>query len=88
MHRDSNLNDSLLTAFVFVLLAAPASCYIDIEMPVVTSSADVALNMPLTLNSIEYHLAVSLENKEEFLVAPTAMPHHKRTTKHSKDTRL
>lgn len=58
--------------------------YIDIELAVSTSSADVALNMPLTINDQQYHIAVSVENKEEFIVAPDALPHAKKKKVHKK----
>ena len=40
------------------------TAYIDIELAMVTSSADVCLNMPITVDNQQYHIAVSLHNQE------------------------
>jgi hypothetical protein len=66
----------LLVAISVLLYSAMG--YVDIELAVTTSSADISFNMPLTINNLKYQIALSLENKGEFLVAPEAMPHNKK----------
>jgi hypothetical protein len=73
----SNLSHILVSLILLTLLTTTLS-YIDIELAVTTSSADVSLNMPLTINDQQYHIAVSIENKEDFIVAPEALPHAKK----------
>ena len=50
----------LLMLFCIAEIAA----YIDIELAMVSSSADVCLNMPITVDNQQYHVAVSLHNQE------------------------
>jgi hypothetical protein len=62
--------------FITIILAAlinNINCYIGIDLDIATSSADVALNMPATINQHQYHIAVSLHNQEEYIVSPTLM---------------
>lgn len=67
-------------------LATLALAYVDVDLTVATSSADVRLNMPLTINNHKYHLAISLENKDEFIVSPnTLYPSKKQKKSSSKD---
>lgn len=47
-----------------LLCIIPIQTYIDIELAMVASSADVCLNMPITVDSQQYHIAVSLHNQE------------------------
>lgn len=61
---------SILTA---LLLLATAYAYIDITLDIASSSSDIAFNLPLTLAAIKCPVALSLQNKEEFIV----MPKHK-----------
>ena len=35
--------------------------------------------MPLTINGMQYHIAVSLHSQEDFVVSPSALPHKKST---------
>ena len=44
----------------FLAFVVTIHSYIDIQLAAVTSSADVSLNMPLTIAGIQYHIAVSL----------------------------
>ena len=44
----------------FLAFIVAIHSYIDIQLAAVTSSADVSLNMPLTIAGIQYHIAVSL----------------------------
>ncbi len=74
-------HSNLRRLFVSLMLSAlftTTFSYIDIDLAVTTSSADVSLNMPLTINDQQYHIAISIENKEDFIVAPEALPHAKK----------
>ena len=62
---------------VSVTLLITVHSYIDIGLTAVTSSADLALNMPLTINSMQYHIAVSLHSQQDFIVSPSVLPHKK-----------
>jgi hypothetical protein len=53
-----------------LLLATCSLAYIDISLDIASSSSDIAFNLPLTLASTKCPIAISLENKEEFIVAP------------------
>lgn len=79
----SNLQ-SIYAIFILLTLVTNTHSYIDIELAVTTSSADVALNMPLTINDQQYHIAIAIENKEDFIVAPEALPHVKKKKVHKK----
>lgn len=48
---------------LLLLLAVHTAAYIDIELAMVSSSADVCLNMPVTVDNQQYHIAVSLHNQ-------------------------
>ncbi len=63
----------IITILISLVLIITTNCYIDIDLDIATSSADVALNMPVTINNHQYHIAVSLYNQEEFIVSPTVM---------------
>lgn len=63
----------IIKIFILLALTIATNCYIDIDLDIATSSADVALNMPVTINNHQYHIAVSLYNQEEFIVSPTVM---------------
>ena len=61
-----------LPLLLFLFLLPLASPYIDISLEIATSSSDIAYNLPLSLNSQKLLIAISLENKEEFIVTPSA----------------
>ena len=66
---------------LFILIIVQlASSYIDIVLTTVTSSADICLNMPMTIDHQQYHIAVSLTNQHDFIVSPHVMPHKKSAT--------
>lgn len=60
---------STLFCVLLTLLLASATSYIDIALDIATSTSDIAFNLPLTIAGNKCPLAVSLENKEEFIVA-------------------
>ena len=35
--------------------------------------------MPLTISGLQYHIAVSLHQQDDFVLAPTSMPHKKKS---------
>jgi hypothetical protein len=81
----------MLKSSLFLLfLLAPLEAYIDIELAVVTSAADVCLNMPMNINNLQYHIAVSLHQQQDIIVAPSALPHKKKasSTKPAKEGQL
>lgn len=55
---------SLTLMLVFSTLIFSSLTYIDIQIEVSTSSADVSLNVPLAINDLKYQITLSLENKE------------------------
>lgn len=71
-------NQYFITIITLLALATTTNSYVDIDLDITTSSADVALNMPLTINNHKYHIAVSLYNQEEFIVSPTVMANSKK----------
>jgi hypothetical protein len=68
----------IIAIVVSILLLQEVESYIDVDLTLATSSADVCLNMPLTINNHPYHLAISLYNQQEFIVSPNALTHSKK----------
>ena len=66
---------TILALLTFVIIV---HSYIDIQLATVTSSADIALNMPLTIAGVQYHVAVSLHQQDDFIVSPSAVGHKKK----------
>ena len=60
------------TFLTFCIFMLGIHAYIDITMAEVTSSADVALNMPVTIGGYQYHIAVSLHQQDDFIVLPAS----------------
>ena len=68
----------IITIFISLLLLKEVRNYIDVDLTIATSSADICLNMPLTINNHPYHLAISLYNQKEFIVSPNALANSKK----------
>ena len=60
---------------LLLLLLCAAQGYVDITLEIATSSSDISYNLPLRVNSEKEMIGLSLENKEEFIVAPKTGKH-------------
>ena len=49
-----------ITIFIFLVLLQQVYGYIDVDLAIETSAADVSLNMPVSINNHAYHIGVSL----------------------------
>jgi hypothetical protein len=49
-----------ITIFIYLVLLQHAIGYVDVDLAIETSSADVSLNMPITINNHVFHIGVSL----------------------------
>lgn len=58
----------ILSPVLILTLLTTVSSYIDITLPIASSSSDIAFNLPMTVGGNKMPLAISLENKDEFLV--------------------
>lgn len=54
------LRSSLICYAFFLTLMFASMGYVDIELAASTSSADISLNMPLTINNLKYQIGISL----------------------------
>ena len=57
------MNRGRWAGLMLLFLLPQLQAYIDIELAMVSSSNDVCLNMPITIDSQQYHIAVSLHNQ-------------------------
>ena len=78
-----NHNHSFLLHKIIILISTVAyvQTYIDVTLEASVSSADIIYNFPLTIESQHYKVGISLQNQEEYLVAPEVVKHKHKSNK-------